>query len=354
MSRIGAVLALSTLLCGTLAAQTETKTVKGATVAIYNLAGRMRAVAGTGDAVSVEITRGGADASRLRVETGTISGRETVRVLYPTDRVVYPDSRSRSFRTSVSVRPDGTFGDGGSWDEFRDRDRVDIRGSGPGLEAWADLLVKVPRGQKIDLYLAAGRVEVSNVEGELLVDVSAAEVDVAGLKGSLVLDTGSGRVSVRDVTGNTDIDTGSGGILLDRVTGDILRIDSGSGGVEGTDINVREFNADIGSGGLRMYRMKAPNVTAETGSGGILLELLSDVQRLDVETGSGGATIRLPATLNAEIEAETGSGGFSTDFEISTRRFSRNHVQGRIGDGRGRVRIEAGSGTVRLLKGSSQ
>jgi len=130
----------------------------------------------------------------------------------------------------------------------------------------------------------------------------------------------------------------------------MLRIDSGSGGVNVNDVTVREFNADVGSGGLRAYRLRAPVVNAETGSGGITLDLLSDVERVNIETGSGGATLRVPANLNAEIDAETGSGGFSTDFEITTRRFSRNHVEGRIGDGRGRIRIEAGSGTVRLLK----
>lgn len=354
MSRIGAALALSTLLAGMAAAQTETKTIKGGTVAIYNIAGRMRAVAGTGDAVGVEITRGGPDAAKLRVETGTITGRETVRIVYPSDRIVYPTGPYGRSRTTLNVRPDGTFGDGGNWDEWRNRDRVEVSSYGSGLEAHADLLVKIPRGQKIELYLAVGRIDVSNVEGDLLVDVSAAEVDVAGLKGNLVLDTGSGRVSVRDVNGNADIDTGSGGVLLDRISGDVLRIDSGSGGIEGSEITVREFNAEVGSGGLRMSRMRAPTVVAETGSGGIHLELLSEVQRLDVETGSGGATIRLPSTLSAEIDAETGSGGFATDFEITARRFGRNHVQGRISDGRGRVRIEAGSGTVRLLKGPSQ
>jgi lia operon protein LiaG len=346
MSRIG-LLAATSLLAAPLLAQSETKTVKGATVAIYNIAGRMRAVAGTGDAVVVEITRGGADASKLRVETGTLRGRETLRIIYPSDRIVYPQSRSR---TSLNVREDGTFNDGGDWSGWGDRDRVQIRDYGPGLEAFADLVVRIPKGQKIDLYLAVGRAEISNVEGDLVVDVSAAEVDIAGLKGNLALDTGSGRVAVRDVTGNLDIDTGSGGITVERITGDVLRIDSGSGGVETTDVTVREFAADIGSGGLRAFRMKARQVSAQTGSGGINLELASDIERLNVETGSGGVTIRLPATLGAEIDAETGSGGFSTDFDITTRRFGRNHVEGRIGDGRGRIHIEAGSGTVRLLK----
>ena len=328
---------------------TEQRTVSGAQVAIYNIAGRLRALPGTGNAVVVEIARGGADASKLKVETGALRGRETLRIVYPSDRIVYPEMRYRS-RTSLHVRPDGTFSDGGDWNEWRDRDRVDVRGSGDGLEAYADLTVRVPRGQKIELYLAVGRVEVQNVEGDLLVDVGAAEVDVSGTKGSLTLDTGSGRVAVRDVTGDVELDSGSGGLSVDRVKGGILRIDSGSGGVEGNDIEVGELSAEVGSGGLRLYRVKAPAVTAETGSGGITLELLSDIQRLNVETGSGGATIRVPATLSAEIDAETGSGGFSTDFAVTTRRVGRNHISGRIGDGKGRISIEAGSGSVRLLK----
>ena len=63
-----------------------------------------------------------------------------------------------------------------------------------------------------------------------------------------------------------------------------------------------------------------------------------------------GVTIRAPGTLGAEVEAETGSGGFQTDFEITTRRLSRNHFAGTIGSGKGRIRIESGSGSVRLLK----
>lgn len=330
-----------------LGAQAEQRSIRGGQVAIYNLAGQVRAMAGTGDAVTVEITRRGADRDKLRIETGALRSRETLRIVYPSDRIVYPELRHRT-RISMRVREDGTFSDDG-W--TRDsRDEVEIRDSGSGLEAFADLVVRVPRGQKIDLYLGAGRVEVANVEGDILVDVAAAEVDIAGTRGNLTLDTGSGRVAVRDATGSLHIDTGSGGVTIDRVKGDVLNIDSGSGGIQASDVDMRDLAADVGSGGLRFYRTKATNITVDAGSGGVNLELLSNVENLEVETGSGGATIRLPATLSAELEAETGSGGFSTDFEITTRRVSRNHVVGRIGDGKGRIRLEAGSGSIRLMK----
>lgn len=342
-----AIALLATALPSIASAQAEQRTVRGGHVSIYNLAGRVRAMAGSGDAVTVEITRGGADRERLKVESGTINGRETLRIMYPADRIVYPELRQRS-RINIRVRDDGTFSDGG-W--RRDSsDEVEIRGSGSGLEAFADLVVRVPRGQKIDLYLGAGRVEVANIEGDLLVDVAAAEVDIAGTKGELTLDTGSGRVAVRDATGNLNVDTGSGGVTIERVKGDVLTIDSGSGGIQASDVDVRELSADVGSGGLRFFRTKAASVNVDAGSGGVNLELLSAIENLEVETGSGGATIRLPAALSAELEAETGSGGFTTDFEITTRRVGRNHVVGRIGDGKGRIRLEAGSGSIRLLK----
>jgi DUF4097 and DUF4098 domain-containing protein YvlB len=342
-SRLAAAITVSVSLTSAAFAQTEQRTIKGSTVAVYNLAGRLRAIAGTGDAVVVEITRSGPDAAKLKIETGPIGARETLRIVYPSDRVVYPDLRPS--RTSIHVREDGTFG--GSDDRY---DRVDIRSYGPGLEAHADLVVRVPRGQRVELFLGVGRADVVNVEGELLVDVASAEVDVAGMKGNLILDTGSGRVSVRDVTGDLNIDSGSGGLTLDKIKGSILRLDSGSGGVQASDIDVKEFDVDVGSGGLRVYRLAASDINVDTGSGGATLELLSVFEKLTVDTGSGGVTVRAPAALSAEVDIETGSGGFHTDFEITTRRVSRNHVEGRIGGGKAKVRIEAGSGSVRLLK----
>ena len=70
-----------------------------------------------------------------------------------------------------------------------------------------------------------------------------------------------------------------------------------------------------------------------------------------MDAGSGGVTVRLPANTGAEIDVESGSGGIDTDFAVELRRFERQHMIGKIGDGRGRIRIESGSGHIRLLKG---
>lgn len=58
----------------------------------------------------------------------------------------------------------------------------------------------------------------------------------------------------------------------------------------------------------------------------------------------------VPADFGAEVEIETGSGGIHTDLPIRTTEVERDYIRGRIGDGRGRVAIETGSGSVTIRR----
>jgi DUF4097 and DUF4098 domain-containing protein YvlB len=94
-------------------------------------------------------------------------------------------------------------------------------------------------------------------------------------------------------------------------------------------------------------------VSLETGSGRITADLRQDVASLEAETGSGDVAIRAPATLGAEVEIETSSGEIETDFPLQITRHGRDHMVGTIGDGKGTIAIETGSGGIRLLKSSN-
>ncbi|MBI2071848.1 MAG: DUF4097 family beta strand repeat protein [Gemmatimonadetes bacterium] len=82
-------------------------------------------------------------------------------------------------------------------------------------------------------------------------------------------------------------------------------------------------------------------------------ELASNPTSLDVDTGSGSVTLTLPASYGATVEIETGSGGIDVDFPVEARRFGSDPLTGRIGDGRGTLRVDTGSGSVRILKRAS-
>jgi DUF4097 and DUF4098 domain-containing protein YvlB len=327
------------------AAAAERYTVAGDRFAVYDLAGHVEVVAGTGPDLVVEVRRGGRDAARLRIETGPIEGRGTLRVITPGDRIVYREGRSQT--SGIRVRKDGTFGDRDA-DPFARRVTVSNRGS--GTEAWADLRVLVPRGRAIEVRLGVGAVDAADLGGEVVLDTHAGAVRAMGIRGSLRVDTGAGSVDVRDVTGDLSIDTGSGAVSLVDVTGDDVRVDTGSGGVTARRVTARDVLVDTGSGHVTLEEVRAPRVKVDTGSGGVTLGLADDVDNVLVDTGSGGVTLHVPATLGAILEVDTGSGGIDSDVPMQLLHKERGELRARIGDGAGTIRVDTGSGGVRIVR----
>ena len=327
-------------------AQGERFSLSGRDVGIYNLVGSIKAVSGSGSDVLVTVAKSGKDAGQLRVEQGAIHGRQTLRVIYPARRITFSDDDRRwGGRTTVRVADDGTFDDNDN-----EGSRVEISGRSGGLEARADLTVAIPAGKAISLRLAAGEVNVSNVNGDISIGVDAARVTTKGTRGSLSLDTGSGEVSVTDAQGDVSLDTGSGGITLAQIRGDRLAVNAGSGRLSASDLTTTNIDLDLGSGGATLRNVIATELKLDCGSGSTDIDLASDIRRLDIDAGSGGVTIAIPATLGAKVDIEAGSGGIDLGVPVTVTRWDSDHVVGTIGDGQGTIRIDAGSGGVRLKK----
>jgi lia operon protein LiaG len=337
------------------AQQPERRTLSGDRVAIYNLAGVMRLERGTGPDVVVELTRGGPDAAKLSIATGPLRGRETLRVIYPDDELLYRELGHGS-NTTLRVRDDGTFNDDSDHDgRGRRRSdegrRVRISGSGGGLEAHVDVRIAIPPGRRVEAYLAVGQAFVSNVEGEPRVDVVSANVTADHVKGSLIVDTGSGDVRLSDAQGDASLDTGSGDITVSDVTGHELSLDTGSGDVAAERVTTDVLKVDTGSGEVTTSGVRANDVRIDTGSGSVRLDLLSDLESLSVDTGSGDVTVNLPVDFDAAVDIETSSGEIDLqNVTVRTTRLEEDHLTGQIGDGKGRMKIETGSGDVRLVR----
>lgn len=334
------------------AAQTTRYVLKGDSVAVYNLVGELRVEPGTGGDVAVQVTRGGADAARLDVQSGPLRGRETLRIIYPEDLISLPDW-GRGWNTTLRVRDDGTFGDDrrGGW--RRDGREVRITGRGRGLEAYADLRVSVPAGRRVALHLGVGKAFVSNVDGVIVVDVASADVSADRTRGTLRIETGSGNIDVRDASGEVTLETGSGDVTATGVHGGTgrVRLEAGSGNITLTDADAAQMHVETGSGDITVTGAKADELSFETGSGNVDVALTASFSTLAIETGSGDVTLRVPPTIGAEVELDTGSGDFDLGgLTIQVRRLQEDHITGTIGDGKGRLSIETGSGNVRLVK----
>ena len=317
--------------------------------AIYNIAGSIHVVRGTGSDITVDIARAGRDADKLSVATGLVGDQQTLRVIYPSDRIVFPrpNEHSSRWRTEMEVNDDGTWDGNRRWHGRR----VYIVGSGDGLEAHADLTVHVPPGARLALYLAAGNASVSGTDGDLFADVDEASITIDHTHGELNLDTGSGDLVVRDAEGSMNLDAGSGEVTLSNIKGERLDVDAGSGDIQATTVAFERVKLDLGSGETKLYQATLADLSLDAGSGDVDVAFVGPARRVTIDAGSGDVTLHIPKTFGADVDIDAGSGDVRSDFPLERHRDDDDsHYSGRIGAGGGQIKIDGGSGQIALVK----
>ena len=352
LAGLGALALLPALHSPALAARTYSLT--GDDVAIWNPAGRVKIEPASGSAVEVVVDLLGRDADRVRVSDEPLEGRPTLRVLYPSSRsIVYP-AMGRWSNSNTTIRRDGTWGGNSSYGlGSLFGYRATVKGGGSGTEAWADLIVRVPRGRKVSVHSIAGSGEIHDVDGRVLFDGGSGGAQAERCRGALTLDLGSGSVEVNGFDGDLNVDTGSGSVKVSDVEGPSVRLDTGSGGVTADGITTEDLLVDTGSGSVELTRIDAKRAKVDTGSGGVEMSLLTRTPDLDIDTGSGSVRVSVPPDLSARLHIETGSGGIHSDLAMTVDEKDSGLLRGTIGSGAGRVHVDTGSGGVSILSGGT-
>jgi hypothetical protein len=164
---------------------------------------------------------------------------------------------------------------------------------------------------------------------------------------------------------NSFLDAGSGsGNVDDEGVGENAKLNTGSGEIHATGLH-GNFTLGTGSGNIYAEQSGQGDVKAETGSGNIELKSLRGTLRAhtgsgNIKTGgaptgpwhlgTGSGNVELwvgdaPLTL----DAESGSGSIHTDREMLTQGSNdRHHVTGKLNGGGPLVRVETGSGDIRI------
>ncbi|MEM1248280.1 MAG: DUF4097 family beta strand repeat-containing protein [Acidobacteriota bacterium] len=335
------------LLAGASAA--ETFSFDSKSLYLGNLIGEVEVVAAGGNDFEVEVTLDGRDAESAGIRFEESSN--SLAILFPTgrERYVYP----RMGRGRTTIRMSKYDGDSSLLRDllgaFTGRS-VKVSGSGSGLEVWADVLVRVPAGAQLELRHGVGAITANGVDADMTLDISSGGIDASDITGELVVDTGSGNVVLTDIQGNVVADTGSGAVSASLVSGRSLSIDTGSGSVSIADIDTDTLEIDTGSGGVEGAAIRAESDLIDTGSGSVVLEMV-DMGNGDfeIDTGSGSITLLVPPSASADVRADTGSGGISVDLpDIETLHRERDEMRFRVGGGDARVRLDTGSGRIRV------
>jgi len=148
-----------------------------------------------------------------------------------------------------------------------------------------------------------------------------------GVGESAKLNTGSGNIHATGLHDGFSVGTGSGSIYAEQTGQGDVKAGTGSGNIELRNLR-GGLRADTGSGSIKVAGTPTNSWRLETGSG-------------NVEFWAGDA----PFTLNAS----SGSGSIHTDREMLTQGSSdHHHVTGKLNGGGPTVRIETGSGDIRV------
>jgi hypothetical protein len=126
-----------------------------------------------------------------------------------------------------------------------------------------------------------------------------------------------------------------------------------SGDVSLSDVDGQVVDAQTVSGDVSLEDVGATEVTGHTVSGDV--EFSGEIRPrgdYDFKSLSGDVVMRIPKNAGAEVTGSTFSGDFRSSFALTTRATSRytgsQRINGTIGDGSARIRVESFSGDVAI------
>ena len=161
------------------------------------------------------------------------------------------------------------------------------------------------------------------------------------------LEAGSGSGDINDdgVGQDAKLSTGSGSIHATGLRGG-FKVDTGSGDIYAEQTGEGDVKAQTGSGRIELREIHG-GLHAGTGSGDIKISG-SPTGDWRLETGSGSIEFT-PGNTGFVLDASTGSGSVHTDREMTVQgSFDKHHITGKVNGGGPTVRIQTGSGDVRV------
>lgn len=163
---------------------------------------------------------------------------------------------------------------------------------------------------------------------------------------TLEANSGSGDLNISNLGAPLKAGTGSGSIEASDLTGDVS-LSTGSGDIRAMMNGAHYVKSETGSGTIRLQGVTG-GLFAETGSGDI--EVAGQPgDGWKVETGSGSVTLNTGSGAHFSLDASTGSGDVHSDPPLTTHGSTdRHHIVGDINGGGPIVRVETGSGDVRI------
>lgn len=143
-----------------------------------------------------------------------------------------------------------------------------------------------------------------------------------------------------------DIDAASASLLVSDMVITKVDFDGASGICRFENCLVEEIDLDTASGDI-IFSGTLDTLDVDAMSANCRVEVSNIPSRIDVDSMSGDLDLTLPEFCGFTVSLDTMSGGFSTDFKVSTAIDKKAIVHG---DGACRIQVNAMSGDVAIHK----
>lgn len=164
----------------------------------------------------------------------------------------------------------------------------------------------------------------------------------AAYENNLDLYTVSGTIDAQDVkVSELNASNTSGSISVKGCESNKLYMNSVSGEVLVEDGSFETVTANTVSGEIQMEAQRINDFEADSTSGAISLSLSEMPARIEIDTVSGSATIKLPENDGFTLEYDTVSGGMDNDFAMAHDMYK---------NGGSEIAIDTVSGGINLIK----
>jgi DUF4097 and DUF4098 domain-containing protein YvlB len=258
------------------------------------------------------------------------------------------DLSLRTFDGSIQLK---------SWD--KNEVLVEVERHGPDQKAAESLTVNMTQeGNRIVVEAPAPRDQRDGIHIGSFQSPSVSLIVTTPRNVSVNARTSDGSISADDLAGSVELNSGDGSIRTRRIEGS-LRARTGDGSISITDAAGR-VEADSGDGSVELAgRFDAIDV--RTGDGSVRIDVLDgSTLKTDwsVNTGDGSITVRLPANLDADLDAHTGDGGVHADgLPVQAERGPENRdrkekdsLRAQLGKGGRTLRLNSGDGSINISR----
>ena len=181
------------------------------------------------------------------------------------------------------------------------KDCLMVEGNNKSNKYYSSFAIKLPLKYSLDIKSSESDVDLSTLNGDVLIDVSAGDIAIHNVKGDISLKVSGGNIELDNCYGKTNLESTEGNIGIDGLDGEIYASTSSG------DIDIYNFNGDgevkTSGGDIEIVGLKGDVFKAETSGGDI------DMDDIDIHmvanTSGGNINIR---SANDDIKVYTSGG----------------------------------------------